>query len=104
MIYNCQLTNLSQPKKFQSTNSYGKTSFALGILIKSVASSMNTWVELNQLKEFYETVKGDVGTGKRSFQLAIEEANSNVIWKERHYKVLENWLQNEKESRMPHPS
>lgn len=79
-------------------NSYGKTSFSLGLLIKSVASSMNTQVELNQLKAFYETVKADVGTGKRSFQLAIEEAESNVLWKERNYKILENWLQKEHSS------
>lgn len=72
---------------------YGKTSFSLGNLIKSVATSMNTQVELDQLKSFYDSIKADVGTGKRSFQIAIEEVESNVSWRDRHYKILENWLQ-----------
>lgn len=72
--------------------SYGKTSFSLGNLIRSVASSMNTQVELTQLINFYESIKNDVGTGKRSFQIAIEEVESNVLWRNRNYKILEDWI------------
>lgn len=54
---------------------------------------MNTQVELNQLMSFYEGIKGDAGTGKRSFQIAIEEVESNVLWRNRSYKILEDWIQ-----------
>jgi aminopeptidase N len=77
---------------------YGKSSFSMGSLIKSVAGSMNTQLELDQLKAFYESIKGDVGTGKRAFQVAIEEVESNVNWRNRNYKKLESWLQKERPS------
>lgn len=54
---------------------------------------MNTQVELNQLMGFYETIKADAGTGKRSFQIAIEEVESNVLWRNRSYKIIEDWIQ-----------
>uniref|UniRef100_A0A6G1SC99 Aminopeptidase N n=1 Tax=Aceria tosichella TaxID=561515 RepID=A0A6G1SC99_9ACAR len=80
---------------------YGKSSFSLGSLIKSVATLMNTQLELDQLRAFYETIKGDVGTGKRSFQIAIEEVESNVYWRNRNYKILEKWLQEERLAASP---
>lgn len=80
---------------------YGKTSFSLGNLIRSVSTSMNTQVELNQLLSFYESIKHDVGTGKRSFLNAIEEVESNVIWKNRNYKILEDWLQGVRGKNVP---
>lgn len=60
---------------------------------------MNTQVELNQLQDFYETIKNDMGTGKRSFQIAIEEVESNVNWRNKNHKILEDWLLKEKQSR-----
>lgn len=72
--------------------SYGKTSFSLGALIRSLSYAMNTQIELNQLMNFYESVKSDVGTGKRSFQNAIEEVETNVQWRNRNYKILEDWM------------
>jgi len=57
---------------------------------------MNTQVELNQLQTFYESIKGEVGSGKRMFQLCIEDVESNVHWRNTKYKVLEEWLQKEK--------
>lgn len=72
---------------------YGKSSFSLGNLIRSIATSMNTQVELQQLLNFYESIKTDVGTGRRSFQIAIEEVESNVLWKNRNYKILEDWIE-----------
>lgn len=71
---------------------YGKTSFSLGALIRSLSYAMNTQIELNQLTSFYESVKSDVGTGKRSFQNAIEEVETNVQWRNRNYKILEDWI------------
>lgn len=76
----------------------------MGNLIRSVATSMNTQVELDQLKSFYETVKADVGTGKRAFQIAIEEVESNVAWRNRNYKMLDDWLQLERSRRQPPPA
>lgn len=73
---------------------YGKTSFTLGNLIRSASASMNTQVELQHLVSFFEANKGDVGTGKRSFMIAIEEVESNILWKNRNYKLLEDWLLN----------
>lgn len=73
---------------------YGKSSFSLGGLIRSLATAMNTQLELDQLKTFYESIKGDVGTGKRSFQIAIEEVEFNVAWRNRNVKKLDDWLQN----------
>lgn len=61
---------------------------------------MNTQVELDQLIAFYETIKSDVGTGKRSFQIAIEEAETNIRWRERNYKMLEDWLQEQRAARL----
>lgn len=78
---------------------YGKTSFSLGNLIRSVSTSMNTQIELNQLINFYESIKQDVGTGKRSFQIAIEEVESNVAWRNRNYKILEDWLEEQRSAR-----
>lgn len=75
---------------------YGKTSFSMGNLVRSIATSMNTQIELNQLTTFYEGIKNDVGTGKRSFQIAIEEVETNVLWRNRNYKILEEWIMSNK--------
>ena len=75
---------------------YGKSSFSFGHLIRSVSTSMNTQIELQHLKNFYELVKSDVGSGKRTFQNSIEEVESNVEWRKRNYNTLEEWLQNER--------
>lgn len=91
--------NMNNPLTITRLNipcSYGKTSFSLGNLIRSVSTSMNTQVELNQLMNFYETIKSDVGTGKRSFQIAIEEVESNVAWRNRNYKIIEDWIQQQR--------
>lgn len=72
---------------------YGKSSFSLGNLIRSITVSMSSQIELNELLSFYESVKSDVGTGKRSFQNAIEEVEGNVLWRNRNYKKIQNWLQ-----------
>lgn len=72
---------------------YGKSSFSLGNLIRSITVSMSTQIELNELLLFYESVKSDVGTGKRSFQNAIEEVEGNVLWRNRNYKKIQSWLQ-----------
>lgn len=75
---------------------YGKSSFALGGLVRSVGLAMNTRSELNQLITFYESVKGDVGTGRRSFQNAIEQVEDNLVWREKNYKTIESWMQEER--------
>lgn len=75
---------------------YGKTSFSLGNLIRSISTSMNSQVELQTLLSFYDSVKADVGTGKRSFQIAIEEVQSNVAWRNKNYKILEEWIREER--------
>lgn len=77
-------------------NSYGKSSFSFGGLVRSVASSFNTQIELNQLLTFYETVKADLGPAKRAFQIAIEEVEYNIRWRNKNYKMLEDWLELER--------
>lgn len=67
----------------------------MGNLVKSISNGLNTNTDLNQLKTFYEVIKSDVGTGKRSFQIAIEEVESNIAWRERSYTILEEWLSKE---------
>lgn len=65
---------------------------------------MNTQVELNQLVSFYESIKGDVGTGKRSFQIAIEEVESNVSWRNRNYKIIDDWIREQRTQKAPNSS
>lgn len=77
---------------------YGKSSFALGGLVRSVGLAMNTRSELNQLMTFYEGVKGDVGTSRRSFQNAIEQVEDNLVWREKNYKTIETWIHEERRS------
>lgn len=79
---------------------YGKSSFSLGNLIRSITVSMSSQIELNELLSFYESVKSDVGTGKRSFQNAIEEVEGNVLWRNRNYKKIQNWLQDGRKRKM----
>lgn len=71
---------------------YGRSSFSFGQFIKAISGSMNTRTELQDFVSFYESVKSDSGTGKRSFQNAIEEIETNVEWRERNYKLLDTWI------------
>lgn len=72
--------------------SYGKHSFAFSNLISSVSRAMNTRAELHEFIRFYESVKEDVGSGRRAFVQSIEAVETNIAWMDQNYRVLENWL------------
>lgn len=61
-------------------------------MIKSLASTRNTQSELKEVLNLYESVKGDLGTSKRAFQMTIEEIEGQIAWRKRNYKFFEGWL------------
>lgn len=72
---------------------YGKSSFAISSLLKSVTSSLSTEFELYQLKEFYKKQRNKLGTARRAFEQSIEKAEANVRWMDSNYAQLQSWLE-----------
>ncbi|XP_067128251.1 aminopeptidase N-like [Centruroides vittatus] len=72
---------------------YRKTSFAFRSLIITIASSLNTQFELDQLKSFYNVHKGNLGAANRAFKQSLETAEANVIWMSKYYETIKNWLE-----------
>eukprot|EP00088_Acartia_fossae_P031208 TRINITY_DN3213_c0_g1_i1.p1 TRINITY_DN3213_c0_g1~~TRINITY_DN3213_c0_g1_i1.p1 ORF type:complete len:964 (+),score=231.16 TRINITY_DN3213_c0_g1_i1:49-2940(+) len=61
-------------------------------IIKAIAESFNTNFELNELKDFQKKHEGDLGTSERAVKQAIESGQANVLWMEKNYENVWNWL------------
>lgn len=71
---------------------YGKSFFAISSLLKSVTASLNTRFELEQLREFYDSHKDNLGTAKRAFEQSLESTKANIRWMDNNYAQLKEWL------------
>jgi len=64
----------------------------IGRTIKYTTSSFTTKFELQQLKEFQESRKSELGSSTRDVEQAVESVENNVAWMERNYDNILNWL------------
>merc|ERR1712113_671197 len=64
----------------------------IGRTIKYTTSSFTTKFELQQLKEFQEDRKSELGSSTRDAEQAVESVENNVKWMERNYEKIWSWL------------
>jgi len=64
----------------------------LGRVVKYVASSYTTPMEVAQLKAFAEEKKSELGSSKRAVAQSIEKAGANIAWMEANYESIWNYL------------
>ncbi|CAB3992820.1 glutamyl aminopeptidase-like isoform X1 [Paramuricea clavata] len=69
---------------------YGKSSFRMASVITSTTSMMNTKLELEDVKAFFEG--RDAGSGERAVKQAIERIQTNVEWVERSAQSIADYL------------
>ncbi|XP_013400083.2 putative aminopeptidase-2 [Lingula anatina] len=70
---------------------YGSGPFDFSTLISSVTSWFNTEFELEQLQALMSS-KGNLGSGKRAFEQAVEKTRANIKWMQANEQKLGDWL------------
>lgn len=74
-------------------NYFGGTFERVGAMIKSLAPLLNSRQQLEQLKQFKDEVKNNLGANGGAFDQCIEIVKHNVEWMRRSYKSVEIWLE-----------
>ena len=64
---------------------------SLGKLPKTVSSSFNTQLKLNQLRAFF-LAHPEAGAGARARKQAVEQVENNLRWMEENSGVIHDWL------------
>ncbi|BFZ00939.1 hypothetical protein BsWGS_03978 [Bradybaena similaris] len=72
---------------------FGSSFFAWSNVISAVTQSFNTNFHLNELTTFKQSHAGNLGSGERAFDQAIEKVNSNIKWMTANIPILTQWLQ-----------
>lgn len=72
---------------------YGSGLFTIPKIIQVSTESLNTDLELKELKLFKERNSGNLGTAKRAVDQAIEKTANNIAWVDNNLKVIMQWLQ-----------
>jgi len=71
---------------------YGKSSFSFGRLMKNVMADRNTLYEIKKLKDFQSTHSSELGSATRAVKQAIEKGEANIVWMNKNYEVIWAWL------------
>jgi len=71
---------------------YGKSSFSFGRLMKNVMADRNTEYEIQKLKDFQSTHSSQLGSATRAVKQAIEKGEANVVWMKKNYQIIWQWL------------
>jgi len=67
--------------------------FILPKLIRVSMTNINTPFELKQLKEFVASSSEYLGSVQRTVDQIIEEGESNVMWMNKNYENIKQWLE-----------
>nr|CAH0109900.1 unnamed protein product [Daphnia galeata] len=72
----------------------GSSFRSISRILKAVASSLNTEIELKELIGFREVQKsGGLSGSERAIQQSIDQAKNNVNWMKQNYQHVLDWLQ-----------
>nr|XP_053634367.1 aminopeptidase N-like [Cherax quadricarinatus] len=70
----------------------GPGSSHLSKIIKSVSLGFNTRLQLQQLEKFKVDNAGQLGSATRALDQSLETAKLNVLWMDKNYKIILEWL------------
>jgi len=73
-------------------DTYGKSSFSFGRLMKNVMADRNTEYEIQKLKDFQSSHSSQLGSATRAVQQAIEKGEANIVWMKKNYQIIWKWL------------
>jgi len=73
-------------------DTYGKSSFSFGRLMKNVMADRNTEYEIQKLKDFQSSHSSQLGPATRAVQQAIEKGEANIVWMKKNYQIIWKWL------------
>jgi len=74
-------------------DTYGKSSFSFGRLMKNVMADRNTEYEIQKLKDFQSSHSSQLGSATRAVKQAIEKGEANIVWMKKNYQIIWQWLQ-----------
>ncbi|XP_046404994.1 aminopeptidase N-like [Ischnura elegans] len=72
---------------------YGLAFSRVASMVTASTKSMNTADQLNQLKTFWKEQEGNLGSTDRTFRQSIEKVESNVMWMERSFEEVKQWIE-----------
>ena len=67
-------------------------SSSVGKMITACARDFNNDLELKELNAFYVDHLSELGTAKRDFEIAIQNAKANIQWMKNYYNEITEWL------------
>ncbi|KAK7788600.1 hypothetical protein R5R35_008941 [Gryllus longicercus] len=71
---------------------YGLAFARVSSMVSSLATYMNTQLQLEELMKFREENAGNLGTTDLAFKQTIEKVKSNIRWMEKSNKEVDEWL------------
>ena len=66
---------------------------SLGDIISAIASDFNKEFELTELENFYRQNLAELGSAKRATEDSIQKTQSNIVWMQKHYDEIVDWLE-----------
>ncbi|XP_015184599.1 PREDICTED: aminopeptidase N isoform X1 [Polistes dominula] len=72
---------------------FGTSLLLMNNIIKSATRGINTEYELNDLTDFINENKNELGSATRTVQQAVEQAQANIRWLDNNYVTIRDWLQ-----------
>jgi len=82
--------------KWEDISSYYDTAISSSVsrMITAVANDFNTPLELSELQTFIADHETELGTAGSAAEQMVESTKANIIWMEKHYQTIVDWLEN----------
>lgn len=71
---------------------YSSGAFALSGIFSSGGSSIHSRFQLEMLAVFYKKHNKTISAVGRTYKQAVEKAEANILWKEKNYDTIRDWL------------
>ncbi|KAK8733864.1 hypothetical protein OTU49_006218 [Cherax quadricarinatus] len=71
---------------------FGSGIFVLSNIIEKATETLNTHLEMKELKLFKERHAGEFGPAKRTVDQSIEGTTINIAWMTNNSKIIVQWL------------
>ncbi|XP_064471424.1 aminopeptidase N-like [Ornithodoros turicata] len=68
------------------------STFSLAGMVRAITSPINSEYQLNQFRSFTELKKDSLKAIDRTVQQALERADNNLLWMQRNFDKIHNWL------------
>jgi len=82
--------------KWEDISNYYHTAISSSVsrMITAVANDFNTPLELSELQTFIADHETELGTAGSAAEQMVESTKANIIWMEKHYQTIVDWLEN----------